>query len=153
VAAHNRHSTTLLAGFRSNGAPHDAQARGTTTRWSAAARTMRNRGSHVPCRACWRPGSCGAREPVTTWEYLHVFVSGARWADDRGNGGEEPLLDRPFVLSAAKPALLSTLGRDGWELAGVIPNGPHEGTFTMVLKRPLPGVAPASARGKRRPPA
>jgi hypothetical protein len=72
-------------------------------------------------------------------EYLHVYVTGTRWRDERGAQGEEPAVDLPFVHSLAKPELMRRLGSEGLELGGVIPGntpGNPGGTFALIFTRP-----------------
>ena len=78
-------------------------------------------------------------ESSERWEYLHVYVVGTKWRDERGEEGEEPVVDLPFIHSLAKPELMRRLGNEGWELGGVIPGntpGNPGGAFTLVFKRP-----------------
>jgi hypothetical protein len=72
---------------------------------------------------------------VGKWEYLTVLVERHHWySSDGRNGTLEPLPEHQFRYN--NQPILSKLGEDGWELAGVA--GGDNLFYQMFFKRPKP---------------
>jgi hypothetical protein len=81
------------------------------------------------------------------WEYRMVFLRDDTWVDSDGRRGTCPGIPfsydgvyaptgrrQPQVLEIADlTPLLSDLGMDGWELAGILG---HEPQYRLLFKRP-----------------
>jgi hypothetical protein len=73
----------------------------------------------------------GQEPRAPQWEYVEAIVGRGRKSWKIGNGPSRKL--KKGQLGEA----LTTLGREGWELAGVMPDGGDDGTAWLCFKRPF----------------
>jgi hypothetical protein len=80
----------------------------------------------------------GQQTQTPQWEYVEVVLGRGRKSWKIGSGPTRKL--KKGQLGEA----MTTLGRDGWELAGMLPDGGDAGTAWLCFKRPFFDAAPPS---------